>query len=52
MIEPESDVLPGETRSLMCKPDGRPLPKVTWYKDGEPVAPDESTRIISQDGYK
>ncbi|CAH1108368.1 unnamed protein product [Psylliodes chrysocephalus] len=35
------DVNEGEPLELKAKISGSPSPKVTWYKDGEPISPDD-----------
>ncbi|CAH1180870.1 unnamed protein product [Phyllotreta striolata] len=46
------DVSEGEPLELKAKIYGSPSPKVTWYKDGEPISPDDEniTTTILPDG--
>ena len=41
----------GDSQSFLCKPEGRPMPTVTWYKDGE-LLEQGATITFSPDMYK
>ena len=47
----DANITWGESKTFVCKPEGRPLPEVTWYKDGEPVQENEFV-TVSEDGYR
>ncbi|XP_061680955.1 hemicentin-1 isoform X2 [Syngnathoides biaculeatus] len=46
-IPDELTVLANKTSFLECQADGNPAPKITWFKDSEPVSPDGPHRILS-----
>ena len=39
------DVLEGEELQVVCEAQGKPIPTVTWYKDGKVVKLDRKTRL-------
>ena len=47
----DANITWGESKTFVCKPEGRPLPEVTWYKDGVPVQENEFV-TVSEDGYR
>lgn len=40
-LERNEDVSEGETLELKAKIQGSPRPTVAWFKDGEPISPDD-----------
>ncbi|XP_069861249.1 hemicentin-2 [Dipodomys merriami] len=42
-------VMEGRTAQLTCNATGRPLPKITWFKDGRPLAGGDA-HLFSPDG--
>ncbi|XP_061539337.1 LOW QUALITY PROTEIN: hemicentin-1 [Phycodurus eques] len=46
-IPDEVTVLANKTSILECHVNGNPVPKITWFKDSEPVSPDGPHRILS-----
>uniref|UniRef100_A0A665VT70 Hemicentin-1 n=1 Tax=Echeneis naucrates TaxID=173247 RepID=A0A665VT70_ECHNA len=43
----EVTVLVNKTAQLECHVDGNPAPKITWFKDNQPISSDGSQRILS-----
>ncbi|XP_041648005.1 hemicentin-1 [Cheilinus undulatus] len=43
----EVTVLVNKTTQLECHVDGNPAPKITWFKDSQPVSSDGPHRILS-----
>ncbi|XP_061739556.1 hemicentin-1 [Nerophis ophidion] len=43
----EVTVLANKTTLLECHVDGNPAPKITWFKDSDPVSPKGPHRILS-----
>ncbi|XP_031169752.1 hemicentin-1 isoform X2 [Sander lucioperca] len=43
----EVTVLVNKTTQLECDVDGNPAPKITWFKDSQPVSSDGPHRILS-----
>ncbi|XP_035509461.1 hemicentin-1 [Morone saxatilis] len=43
----EVTVLVNKTTQLECHVDGNPAPKITWFKDSQPVSSDGTHRILS-----
>ncbi|XP_060933914.1 hemicentin-1 [Limanda limanda] len=43
----EVTVLVNKTTQLECYVDGNPAPKITWFKDNQPISSDSSHRILS-----
>ncbi|XP_029988074.1 hemicentin-1 [Sphaeramia orbicularis] len=43
----EVTVLVNKTTQLECHVDGNPAPKITWFKDNQPVSSDGPHRILS-----
>ncbi|KAK5869646.1 hypothetical protein PBY51_024348 [Eleginops maclovinus] len=43
----EVTVLVNKTTQLECYVDGNPAPKITWFKDSQPVSSDGPNRILS-----
>ncbi|CAJ1060969.1 hemicentin-1 [Xyrichtys novacula] len=43
----EVTVLVNKTTQLECHVDGNPAPKITWYKDGQPIESEGPYRILS-----
>ncbi|XP_074490966.1 hemicentin-1 isoform X1 [Sebastes fasciatus] len=43
----EVTVLVNKTTQLECHVDGNPTPKITWYKDSQPISSDGPHRILS-----
>ncbi|XP_051232997.1 hemicentin-1 isoform X2 [Dicentrarchus labrax] len=43
----EVTVLVNKTTQLECHVDGNPTPKITWFKDSQPVSSDGPHRILS-----
>lgn len=43
----EVTVLVNKTTQLECHVDGNPTPKITWFKDSQPVSSDGAHRILS-----
>lgn len=39
------DLEQGEPLELFAKCDGSPIPQVTWYKDGEPIVPNDRMKL-------
>ncbi|KAK7869432.1 hypothetical protein R5R35_008161 [Gryllus longicercus] len=50
-LDRAAEVDENDTLDLKCKVDGSPIPKVKWFKDGEPLEPSEHVKIsVSPDG--
>lgn len=43
----EVTVFVNKTTQLECHADGNPAPKITWFKDSQPVSSDGPHRILS-----
>ncbi|XP_040895666.1 hemicentin-1 [Toxotes jaculatrix] len=43
----EVTVLVNKTTQLECHADGNPTPKITWFKDNQPISSDGPHRILS-----
>ncbi|KAK2835266.1 hypothetical protein Q5P01_015750 [Channa striata] len=43
----EVTILVNKTAQLECHVDGNPTPKITWFKDGQPISSDGSHRVLS-----
>ncbi|XP_012876738.1 PREDICTED: hemicentin-2 [Dipodomys ordii] len=48
-VQAEVTVMEGRTAQLTCTATGRPLPKITWFKDGRPLAGGDA-HLFSPDG--
>lgn len=43
-------VYPSQTAHFTCHATGKPPPKVTWFKDDQPIIPDPSRMVILPSG--
>lgn len=48
MLPRLEEVDENDTLDLKCKLDGSPIPKVKWFKDGEPLEADGHVQLIAQ----
>lgn len=49
-LEPELSIPHGQPLFLKCKVEGYPPPKITWYKDGNPIRPSSSALPFMRGG--
>lgn len=47
-IQPQSQIVDvGKEASFQCIPGGAPITRVSWYRDGRPIASDSRFHILS-----